>query len=68
MARLGLPKIRLHDVRHSYITAALASGVPVKVVAERVGHNAVSMTYDYSHAIPGMGRAAAAQVAAIIDG
>lgn len=68
VARLGLPKIRLHDVRHSYITASLEAGVPVKVVAERVGHNAVSMTYAYSHAIPGMGRAAAAQIAAIIDG
>jgi len=28
--RAGLPQIRLHDLRHSYATAALASGVPVK--------------------------------------
>ena len=27
VAAAGLPKIRLHDVRHSYATAALASGV-----------------------------------------
>src|SRR5918994_6359249 len=27
----GLPKIRLHDVRHSYATAPLAAGVPAKV-------------------------------------
>jgi integrase len=33
----GLPKIRLHDVRHSYATAALAAGVPAKVVSERLG-------------------------------
>ena len=29
----GLPTIRLHDVRHSYATAALASGVQPKGVA-----------------------------------
>jgi integrase len=34
----GLPKIRLHDVRHSYATAALAAGVPAKIVSERLGH------------------------------
>jgi integrase len=34
----GLPRIRLHDVRHSYATAALAAGIPAKVVSERLGH------------------------------
>jgi integrase len=33
----GLPKIRLHDVRHSYATAALAAGIPAKVVSEASG-------------------------------
>jgi integrase len=67
--RLGLPRIRLHDVRHSYATAALAAGVPAKVVSERIGHANVGITLDtYSHVNPGMGRAAAAQVAALIDG
>ena len=31
----GLPRIRLHDVRHSYATAALAAGVPPKVISQR---------------------------------
>ena len=30
-AAAGLPRIRLHDVRHSYATAALKAGVPAKV-------------------------------------
>ena len=34
----GLPRIRLHDVRHSYVTAALLAGVPAKVISERLGH------------------------------
>jgi integrase len=39
----GLPKIRLHDVRHSYASAALAAGVPAKVVSERLGHATVGV-------------------------
>ena len=39
----GLPPIRLHDVRHSYATAALAAGVPAKVVSERLGHATVEI-------------------------
>jgi integrase len=35
---VGLPSIRLHDLRHSYATAALAAGIPAKVVSERLGH------------------------------
>ena len=42
--RAGLPSIRLHDLRHSYATAALASGVPVKVVSQRIGHADVGVT------------------------
>jgi integrase len=65
----GLPPIRLHDVRHSYATAALAAGVPAKVVSERLGHATVAITLDvYSHVIPGMDAAAANAVASLILG
>jgi integrase len=63
----GLPPIRLHDVRHSYATAALAAGVPAKVVSERLGHATIAITLDvYSHVIPGMDEAAANAVASLI--
>ena len=32
------PRITLHGLRHSYATAALKAGVPVKVISERLGH------------------------------
>ncbi len=52
--RAELPPIRLHDLRHSYATAALASGVPVKVVSQRVGHADVGVTLKvYAHVLPG---------------
>jgi integrase len=63
----GLPPIRLHDVRHSYATAALAAGIPAKVVSERLGHANIGITLDvYSHVIPGMDAAAANAVASLI--
>jgi len=33
-----LPKIRFHDLRHSYASLALAAGTPLKVVSETLGH------------------------------
>lgn len=52
--RAGLPPIRLHDLRHSYATDALASGVPVKVVSQRIGHADVGVTLKvYAHVLPG---------------
>ena len=65
----SLPKIRLYDVRHSYATAALAAGVPAKVVSERLGHANIAITMDtYSHVLPGLDKQAAGTVARLILG
>jgi integrase len=65
----GLPPIRLHDVRHSYATAALKAGIPAKVISERLGHASVAFTLQvYGHVIPGMDADAAATVAGLILG
>lgn len=65
----GLPPIRLRDVRHSYATAALRAGVPVKVVSERLGHSSVSFTQDTSMpVIPEMDEHAAQVAASAILG
>jgi integrase len=65
--QVGLPPIRLHDVRHSYASAALAAGIPAKVVSERLGHAAVGITLDtYSHVLPGLDERAADVVARLI--
>jgi integrase len=63
-----LPKIRLHDLRHTHATLALQAGVHPKVVQERLGHASVKVTLDtYSHVMPPMHQEAAARVAAIVD-
>ena len=62
-----LPKIRLHDLRHTHATLALQAGVHPKVVSERLGHATVSITLDtYSHAIPAMQEEAAALIAGLV--
>jgi integrase len=65
VAKTKLPRIRLHDLRHTHATLALQAGVHPKVVSERLGHSSVSFTMDvYSHAIPAMQADAAEAVAA----
>ncbi len=66
IARTGLPRIRLHDLRHTHATIALRAGVPIKVIAERLGHESPAFTMkQYAHALPGMQAEAAAQIAAL---
>ena len=56
-------------MRHSYASAALAAGVPAKVVRERLGHANIAITMDtYSHVLPSLDEQAAGQVARLILG
>lgn len=61
---LGLPPVRLHDLRHTYATLTLKSGIHPKIVSERLGHATIAVTLDlYSHVAPALGRQAAGVVA-----
>ena len=51
--------MRLYDLRHSWVTLSLASGVDVKTVSKWAGHASVAFTLDtYAHVIPSMEEAA----------
>jgi integrase len=66
IAAARLPRIRLHDLRHTHASLALAAGINPKVVSERLGHATVSITLDtYSHAIPALQEEKVEQHAAI---
>ena len=55
----GLPHIRFHDLRHTFATHALASGVDAKTLSGILGHTNASFTLDtYTHVTPDMQRAA----------
>lgn len=62
-AEMLLPVIRFHDLRHSHATYLLASGVPIKIISERLGHSSTRVTQDiYSHVLPQMQEMAAAKI------
>ncbi len=67
VAKTDLPRIRLHDLRHTHATMALRAGVPVHVVAERLGHANSSMTLAvYAHVLPGQQAQAANRIADLL--
>jgi integrase len=69
VARHKLPRIRLHDLRHTWATLALSAGVDVKIVSERLGHASAKITWDiYQHVTPTMQSNAAETVARLIFG
>lgn len=58
-ARVGVPKIRLHDLRHTAASLMLEDGTPVKVAAEMLGHANPNVTQSiYQHVLPGMAESA----------
>jgi len=65
--RAGLPHLRLHDLRHIHATMLLKAGVHPRVVQERLGHSSIATTLDiYSHTIPGLQKAAAERLDALL--
>lgn len=47
---IGLPSIRFHDLRHTFSTHALSSGVDAKTLSGILGHSRASFTLDtYTH-------------------
>jgi integrase len=64
-----LPRIRLHDLRHTHATLALQAGIHPKIVSERLGHSTISLTLDvYSHALPHMQQEASERIGRLIFG
>jgi len=44
-----MPSFRFHDLRHTHITHAVESGVPIEVIMAQVGHLSSDMTRYYTH-------------------
>ena len=69
IAKSTLPRIRLHDLRHTHASILLKAGVPVKVVSERLGHSSPAFTMTvYQHVLPGMQADAAATFSEAVFG
>jgi integrase len=51
---LGLPRYRVHDLRHAYATMLLEEGTDPRVVQELMGHSSTAMLKVYQHVRPAM--------------
>ena len=64
----GLPHIRFHDLRHTFATHALTSGVDAKTLSGILGHTNASFTLDtYTHVTPDMQKAASGIVGGFME-
>jgi integrase len=58
---------RVHDARHTHATHLLTAGIPVLIVAARLGHSSPMVTLSmYAHVLPRSGERAAEVMAAVL--
>lgn len=48
----GVKKIRIHDLRHSAVSLLIDMGFSPLAIADRVGYEAIEITYNYAHLFP----------------
>ena len=62
-ARAGLEDVRIHDIRHSYASRALALGEGLPMIGKLLGHVKVTTTARYAHLVRDTEKASAARIA-----
>ena len=63
LERAGIPKVRFHDLHHSYAVVAIKSGDDIKTVQENLGHATAAFTLDvYGHVTEKMKQESAARM------
>lgn len=68
LKRAGISDIRLHDLRHTFATNAIAQGIDIKTLQEGLGHHDPGFTLKvYGHSTDTMKRAAAEKMGAFVD-
>ncbi len=69
VAKIDVPAISLHDLRHTHATLLLKAGVPVHVVAARLGHADPAITLRvYAHVLDDQASGAATTFEHLING
>jgi len=48
-AAAGLDDVRIHDLRHTYASNAVANGMPIQMVGKLLGHTQIQTTMRYAH-------------------
>jgi integrase len=67
--RAKIPRVRFHDLRHSYASLSLEAGIDLKTVSASLGHSSVSTTADlYMHLGEQLQKEHAARIDAVMGG
>ncbi len=67
LERAGLPRLRIHDLRHTAATHLLNKHVHPKVVQELLGHSTIAITLDtYSHVMPALAKEASTYMSSLL--
>ena len=46
---LGMPNLRIHDLRHTYASLLISAGEPLPVIGRLLGHSQYQTTLRYAH-------------------
>ena len=65
--RAGLDDVRIHDLRHSFASRALALGESLSMIGELLGHRRVRTTARYAHLALDSVKTSASRVAGSIE-
>ena len=65
--RAELPDVRIHDLRHSFASRALALGEGLPMIGKLLGHAQVQTTARYAHLARDTVKASAARIGDSID-
>lgn len=52
LKQAGLRRIRFHDLRHTFASRLVQSGVSLQVVQQLLGHSSITITQRYAHLAP----------------
>jgi integrase len=67
--RSGVPRIRFHDLRHSFATLSLEQGMDIKTVSHMLGHTDAGFTINtYMHVTDSMQENVASTMGNLIGG
>ena len=61
--KAGVPDLRWHDLRHTFASRLAMAGVPLRTLAELLGHRTLAMVMRYAHLAPAHLREAVERIA-----
>ena len=63
LAKAGMRRIRIHDLRHTFASMLIQNGESLAYVKDQLGHGSIQITVDiYGHLVPGANRQAVAKL------